>query len=122
MNLVILTGRMTKSPEIKYTENKKAHLSFSLAVDDGKDKDGNKRTCFINCGAWGKTAEIIDQYFNKGDPITVVGKLSVRSYEKDGQKKTFTEVNVETFEFQMGKKEKEEAWEPITDNDEVLPF
>ena len=119
MNFVILSGRFTKDPEIRYTNSKKAVASFSLAVDDGKDKDGNKKAVFIDCVAWEKTAELLDQYFSKGDGITVTGKIQKRQYEKDGNKRYITEVLVSGVEFPLAKKEK--TFDDL-DDDTPLPF
>lgn len=125
MNFVFLTGRLTRDPEIRYTNSNKAVASFAVAVKDGKDK-----AIFINCVAWEKAAELLDQYFKKGDGITVYGKLSVRQYEKDGQKRTATEVVVSGIEFPMARKvetygtEKAptNAFAEISDDDGELPF
>lgn len=128
MNHVILSGRLTKDPEIRYTNSKKATASFSLAVDDGKDREGNRKAQFLNCVAWEKTAELLDQYFKKGDGLTVTGKLTRRSYEKDGRKVYVTEVLVNGIEFPLTRKETygtepapANAFEDI-DEDEDLPF
>jgi len=123
MNIVILSGRLTKDPEIRYTNSKKAVASFTLAVEDGKDKDGNRKAQFLNCVAWEKTAEILDQYFQKGDGMTVNGKLTSRSYEKDGKKVYVTEVHVTGIEFPLSKKETKSSG-PLVDIDEDvdLPF
>ena len=104
MNIVILSGRLTKDPEIRYTKNKKAVATFTLAVDDGKSENGRKAQ-FLSCVAWEKAAEILDQYFRKGDGLTVNGKLTSRSYEKDGQRHYITEVLVNGIEFPLSKKE-----------------
>lgn len=127
MNHVILTGRLTKDPEIRYTDKKKAVASFTLAVDDGK-KDGERRSQFIPVVAWEKTAELIDQFFKKGDPLTVIGRITVRSYEKDGSKRWVTEVVASGIEFPLTRKSdsdpapaKPNAFEELTD-DEELPF
>lgn len=111
MNLVILTGRLTKDPELRYTNSNKAVASFSIAVHEGKDK-----AIFVNCVAWEKTAELIDQYFKKGDGINVYGKLSVRQYDKDGQKRTVTEVVVSGIEFPMARKVETYGTEKATAN------
>lgn len=103
MNLVILTGRMVKDPELRQATTNKAVVSFTLAVDDGKDKDGERKTLFQRCTAWEGTAELINRYFQKGDPITIRGKLQNRQYEKDGAKHYQTEIVVAEFEFQHGK-------------------
>ena len=124
MNIVILSGRLTKDPDIRYTNSKKAVATFSLAVDDGKDKDGNRKTQFLNCVAWEKTAELLDQYFKKGDGLTVNGKLTSRSYEKDGKKQYVTEVLVSGIEFPLSKKEASKPADTLEDIDEDidLPF
>lgn len=127
MNFVILTGRLTRDPEIRYTNSNKAVASFSLAVDDGKDRDGNKKTQFLDCVAWEKTAELLDQYFQKGDGLTVTGRLQKRQYEKDGEKRYVTEVRVNGIEFPLSRKDRNEsvtkpnAFEDI-DIDGELPF
>lgn len=91
MNFVILTGRLTKTPELKKTATGSTVLSFTLAVDrNGK----NKETDFIRCEAWGKTADFIAQWFTKGSPIEINGALRVDSYEKDGQKRELTKIVV----------------------------
>ncbi len=127
MNHVIISGRLTKDAEIRYTNNKKAVASFTLAVDDGRDPNGGRKAVFIPCIAWEKTAELIDQYTRKGDGLTVIGKVSVRSYEKDGQKRFVTEIVATGIEFPFVKKEgkvKEsspDAFEDIEEDGE-LPF
>jgi len=101
MNRVILVGRLTKSPDVKNTTTGKAVANFTLAVDRRfKNKDGQKEADFINCQAWGKTAEIIGQYTAKGSQAGIVGRLQVRSYDgTDGQRKWVTEVIVDEFNF-----------------------
>ena len=82
MNVVILMGRMTRDPELKYTSGGKAYTSFTLAVQKMKD-DAE----FIDCIAWEKTAETIAEYFRKGRKILVQGRLNVSSYEQNGEKR-----------------------------------
>ena len=94
MNVVILMGRMTRDPELKYTSGGKAYTSFTLAVQKMKD-DAE----FIDCIAWEKTAETIAEYFRKGNRILVQGRLSVSSYEQNGEKRRMTRVVVNSFEF-----------------------
>ena len=101
MNRVILVGRLTKSPDVKNTTTGKAVANFNLAVDRRfKNKDGQKEADFINCQAWGKTAELLGQYTQKGSRIGVVGRMQVRSYDgTDGIKRWVTEVIVDELEF-----------------------
>jgi single-strand DNA-binding protein len=124
MNHVILTGRLTKDPEIRYTDSKKAVCSFTLAVEDGRDSDGKKKAQFIPCVAWGKTAELIDQYFTKGKPLTVTGRITVRTYEKNGEKRYITEVVASGIEFPLTVREEATtatAFEDLSE-DIDLPF
>ena len=124
-NIVILTGRLTRDPETRYTPNKVARCAITVAVRDGKSKDGDPVSQFIDCVAWRQTAEFIDEYFKKGDPITLHGKLVKRSYEKDGQKRSRTEVNVETVGFPLTKKSTDKATPGAFDDiesDEDLPL
>ena len=94
MNVVILMGRMTRDPELKYTSGGKAFANFSLAVQKTKDE-----VEFIDCTAWEKTAETIAEYFRKGRKILVQGRLNVSSYEQNGEKRKSTKVVVNSFEF-----------------------
>lgn len=96
MNITILTGRLTRDPEVKTTNNNKTVLSFSLAVDRG-DKD--RTTDFIDCVAWGSTADFIGKWFSKGSPLSIIGKVQTRTYEKDGQNIKRTEILVDKAEF-----------------------
>ena len=90
MNSIVLTGRMTKDIDVKSTPTGKTVGTFSIAVDDGYGD--NKKTYFHNVVVWGKTAETMAQYTHKGSKIAVNGKLTSRSYEKDGQKRYITEI------------------------------
>lgn len=100
MNKVFIIGRMTADAELEYTSTQKAKTRFSVAVDNGKDANGNKRDAdFINCVAWEKTADTISKYFRKGKPIVITGKIKTDNYTKDGVKKSYTYVLVESFEF-----------------------
>lgn len=94
MNIAILMGRMTRDPELKYTSSGKAYANFSLAVQKTKDEAE-----FIDCTAWEKTAENIAEYFRKGNKILIQGRLSVSNYEQNGEKRKFTRVLANTFEF-----------------------
>ena len=103
MNKVIIIGRFTRDPEIKYTtgENATATARFSLAVNRRfKNKEGNYDADFINCVAFGKTAEFIEKYFTKGMAIGITGRIQTGSYtNKEGQKIYTTDVVVEETEF-----------------------
>ena len=103
MNKVIIIGRFTRDPEIKYTtgENATATARFSLAVNRRfKNKEGNYDADFINCVAFGKTAEFIEKYFTKGMAIGITGRIQTGNYtNKEGQKVYTTDVVVEETEF-----------------------
>ena len=103
MNKVIIIGRFTRDPEIKYStgENATATARFSLAVNRRfKNKEGNYDADFINCVAFGKTAEFIEKYFSKGMAIGITGRIQTGSYtNKEGQKVYTTDVVVEETEF-----------------------
>ena len=87
MNQVILTGRITKEIEVKYTPSQVAIARFNLALDRGKDKEGNDRGAdFPTCIAFGKAAEVLERFSGKGLRVTVLGHLQTGSYEKNGQK------------------------------------
>ena len=97
MNKVILLGRLTRDPELRYQANTgKANCRFTLAINRiEKDKAD-----FINCVAFGKTAETISQYFTKGRQIAITGSIRTGSYDaQDGTKRYTTDIFVESFEF-----------------------
>lgn len=98
MNSVILIGRITKDPEVRYTTGAQAIAvcNFTLAVDRQK-KDA--QADFIRCIAFGKTAELIGKYITKGRKLAVQGRIQTGSYEKDGQKVFTTDVIVDRMEF-----------------------
>ena len=103
MNKCTLVGRLTKDPEIRYSqgENATATARFSVAVNRRfKNAEGNYDADFINCVAFGKTAEFLEKYFKKGMAIGLTGHIQTGSYtNKDGQKVYTTDVIVEETEF-----------------------
>ena len=107
MNKVFLIGRLTKDAELKYTPGEgKAVTTFNIALDDGFGE--HKKTYFINVVVWGKTAEAVANYTHKGSKIAVQGKITTRSYDKDGTKRYITEVVADQYggiEFLDSKKE-----------------
>ena len=101
MNSVNLTGRLTRDPELKYSQSGTAIAGFSLAVPRQYHRD---TTDFIDCVAFGKTAEIVAQHLNKGSQIGVTGSLQIESYtKKDGSKAKAAKVKVDSFEFLSAK-------------------
>lgn len=105
MNKVILLGRLTKDPEIRYGgSNNTAVSKFTLAVDRKFKKDGEPTADFINCTAFGKPAEFEEKYFKKGTKVCIVGHIQTGSYtNRDGNKVYTTDLIVEEQEFAESK-------------------
>lgn len=100
MNKVLLIGRFTKDPDIKYTNGGMTVASFTVAVDRKYKKDGGQSADFISCKAFGKTAEFIEKYFFKGMKIGIEGHIQTGSYSKeDGTKVYTTDVICDGVEF-----------------------
>lgn len=103
VNSATLIGRVTKTPELKVTPGGTPVTKFSLATNHTyKDKNGDKKEMaqFHNCVAWGKTAEVINQYVTKGQELYVCGRIEYRSWDKqDGTKGYMTEIIVDQFQF-----------------------
>lgn len=101
MNTVQLIGRLTKVPELKYTQSGIATTSFTLAVNRNfTNANGEREADFIMCTAWRKTAELISQYLNKGSMVGVSGRIQTRNYEnQQGQRVYVTEVVVDEVTF-----------------------
>ena len=97
VNELAISGRLGRDPEIKMSNDGNPICNFSVAVDDGYGD--NKKTHWINCVAFKKTAENIQKFFSKGDMIWVGGKLTIDQWEKDGQKKSAPKMVVFKFEF-----------------------
>ncbi len=100
-NRVILIGRLTRDPELRYTANGSAVASFALAVDRNfRSASGERETDFINIVAWRNLGERCSEYLSKGKLAAVEGRLQVRSYEgQDGQKRTVAEVVADDVRF-----------------------
>lgn len=131
MNCVNLIGRLTKDPDIKYTQtNNTAIANFTLAVNRRFTKEGQPTADFINIVAWGKTGEFCSKYFQKGMQVAIQGRIQTRNWEDDqGQKHYATEVIAEQCFFADSKRESQndlqfENSAPATNNfdDEPLPF
>ena len=85
LNKIVVMGRLTRDPELRYTGNNIPVVSFTVAVDrDFTGKDKEKQTDFINCAAWRNTAEYVSKFFTKGGLVVVSGSLHSRKWEKDG--------------------------------------
>ena len=133
MNKVILMGRLTRDPDIRYTEgdNSLAIARYSLAVDRRFKREGEATADFINCVAFGKSAEFAEKYLTKGIKIAITGRIQTGSYtNKEGQKVYTTEVVVEEQEFAESKaaseshqsSENDSAAQEAANVDEELPW
>ena len=137
MNRVVLRGRLTRDPELRYTSGSNAAVcNFTIAVDrEFTTKDGKKETDFIDIQVWGKIAENCANYIAKGSLVAVQGSLRIESYEKDGERRRIARVNANRVQFLESKKDKKgeqftpsfnptglnvNDFEAITDND--IPF
>ena len=117
LNRIVLIGRLTKDPELRYTQSGKAVCTFTLAVDRPYlANNGNREADFINIVVWNKTAENCAQYLAKGKLAAVDGRLQIRSYDgQDGQRRYVTEVIADNVRFLSPKSEaqqsgQQEAW------------
>ena len=130
LNNITLMGRLTKDPELRYTQQGTAVSSFTLAVDrDVISKEtGRRETDFIACVAWKSGAEFVDKYFKQGQLAAVSGRLQIREWaDKDGNKRWTPEVVVNNVYFAESKKPAETASGTATtmvlvDDDGELPF
>jgi len=102
-NKVLLMGNLTRDPELRATQTGTQVAKFGLAVNrKWKDQAGEQRedTCFVDCTAFGRTAEVMHQYLTKGRPVFIEGRLSFSTWTtQEGQKRSKLEVIVETFQF-----------------------
>jgi single-strand DNA-binding protein len=106
MNKAILIGRLTKDPEVRYTQSNEpmAIAHYTLAVNRRFKREGEPDADFIPCVVFGKSAEFAEKYFKKGMQIAVSGRITVRSWEdQTGQRRWATEVNVDDQEFTESK-------------------
>lgn len=113
MNKVVLIGRLTKDPELRFTPNGKGVATFTLAVNRPfANQQGDREADFIPIVVWGKPAENCANYIGKGSQVAVDGRLQVRTYEsKEGQKRWVTEVIANSVEFldSRGKRESDKV-------------
>ena len=119
MNKILLTGRLTKDADMSFLPGTGTpKVTFTIAVDRAYQKDkNNKKTDFITCEQIGKYTEKLVTYLTKGKMIGIEGELNIDTYEKDGQKKSFTKVKVDRLEFLGGGKQE---YDPKGRFEEVL--
>jgi single-strand DNA-binding protein len=105
-NKVILLGNLTRDPQLSYTPNQTAVVDFGLATNrrwTGQDGSRREETCFVDCRAFGRSAENINKYCQKGRPLLVEGRLTFDSWQaQDGSKRSRLRVTVERFQFVGG--------------------
>ncbi len=108
MNKVVLIGRLTRDPEIRYTSNNIAATNFTLAVNRNyQNQNGVREADFINIVMWRKQAETAKKYLSKGSLIAIEGRIQTRNYDgADGKKVYVTEVLADSFEFLESKGQK----------------
>lgn len=105
INNVVLVGRLTKKPELKFTTTGTKYTQFSVAVQKKfKNQNGEYESDFINCLMWSTAAENFINFTNKGSLIGIEGRIQTRSYDKDGKKVYITEVVAENFSLLESKK------------------
>ena len=128
MNKVILMGRLTRDPEVRYSsgDNQMAIARYSLAVDRRGRREGNdgQTADFINCVAFGRAGEFAEKYFHKGIKVLVTGRIQTGSYtNKDGQKVYTTDVIIEEQEFAESKSASDNAggFAPVSYTHLTLP-
>lgn len=138
MNKVILIGRLTRDPDVRYSQDGKNQTArFNLAVDRRFKQEGAQNTDFLPCVAFGKTAQFAETYLHQGEKVCVVGRIRTGSYtNREGQKVYTTDIVAEEIEFCESKKgtgapqqSKQKAPDPMTDEsgfmnipDYELPF
>lgn len=121
MNNVILMGRLTKDPEVRYSQNGNAVASYTLAVDRRFKKDGEPDADFIRCVVFGKSAEFAEKYLKQGMRITIRGRIQTGSYTNTkGDKVYTTDVVVEEQEFAQNKEKTTEKPEQTAERDEFM--
>lgn len=125
MNCVSIVGRLTRDPDVRYTNSGLSVARFTVAVDRRVKKESNQQNAdFPSVVAFGKTAEFIEQYFSKGMKIGITGRLQTGSYEdRDGKKVYTTDVVAESVEFIESKRAEESAektQEQLPDDDDFL--
>ena len=119
MQQLTIAGNCGKDAVLRRTNSGDAVLNFSLAVDNGKDKDGNKRDAtWFDCSIWGKRAEALEQYITKGLKLTLTGRPTARAHEG----KAYLGINVQDLTFQGAGQERQEPAGGGPDMSDEIPF
>ena len=122
LNKIVAMGRLTRDVELRYTQNQTPVASFTIACD--RDL-GDKQTDFLDCVAWKKTAEFVNNYFRKGSMAIVSGRLQIRDWtDKDGNKRKTAEIVADSVYFGESKREAAPQKPVFTEtaDDGELPF
>lgn len=135
MNKVVLMGRLTRDPEVRYSQSQEPMVvaKFTLAVDRrGREQEGQPSADFIGCTAFGKRGEFVEKYLHKGTKVTLSGRIHTGSYtNKDGNKVYTTDVIADEIEFAESKNSAGQQPAPVNNDgfmnipdglDEELPF
>ena len=134
MNKVVLIGRLTKNPELRFTPGTGLAVStFTIAVDRRANKEGKKETDFIPIVVWGKQGENVANYMSKGKLIGISGRIQTRNYEgKDGIKRYVTEIVADEVQFlersdnssntSPNNKNYDDGWNDPVDDSSEIPF
>lgn len=130
LNKVVLTGRLTRNPELKYLQTGTPVATFTLAVNRPK-RDGHENEAdFLPVVVWGSQAENAQKYLRKGSEVVIAGKIQTRTYEKDGYKRYITEIVAREVKYTSNNKKVNnstnesgiEGFEPMDDEDDDIPF
>ena len=122
MNKWIGMGRITKDIELQTTKTGTEYCKFTVAIDREKDKNGDKKTDFVDCTAFGKTAAFVAKYFRKGDGIIVLGRFESDKYTgKDGMTRTSWSVNVREVYFPASKGKSEQTNTDVANFQDINP-
>jgi single-strand DNA-binding protein len=126
-NRAILAGNLTRDPELRYLNSGSGVCEFAIAINrKWKDKAGatQEEVSFFDCVAWARTGEVIAEYFKKGKPILIEGRLQQDRWEdkSTGQNRSRVRIVVDRFEFLGGKEESAAGGAPPQDSQEEVPF
>lgn len=118
LNHIVIMGRLTKDPELRYTQSKIPVANFTVAVDRDYQQGGEKQVDFIECIAWRQGAEFISKYFHKGSMIVVAGSLQSRRWQdRDGNNRITWEIQTDHVYFGDTKREEKGSRKPAARND-----
>lgn len=125
MNHVTIMGNLTRDPECRFLSNNTAVASLTIASTRRYTANGEKKeeTCFLDCEAWSKTAELLEQYFSKGKPILVEGRLKTDQWQdKEGRNRSKIKLVIDRLHFLPREKSQAGSTTPATSSDDEPPF